>query len=393
MPNVPNRRACHTGRVSSGSASTPAERVRHAATRVSTLELLFDLVFVYTITQVTEVIVEHPTWLGAAQAALTLAIVFWMYDGYAWLTNQSADAGPVLRFGLIAAMVAFLLLAIAIPDAFGASGVLFGVAYLAIVLIHFTMFMITGSTGARRGMLRIGPFNVVGAVLLIISGLVTGPMDWVFFAVALAVFAASTITRSPSRFDIGASHFVERHGLLMIIAFGESIVSVGIGAARNEIGASLVVGAVLCVGIVAAMWWCYFSGDDDRADERFTGTAAEQRPYIALTAFGIDHTIMIFGLVVFAAGVKFAIEDVFAVAPAPTSWLLAGGVALYLLGDARYRQELAIGPSGWRYVGAVVAAPTGLLGLALPVAVQLAVLLLILAAVIAVEALSLRRAR
>jgi hypothetical protein len=80
------------------------------------------------------------------------------------------------------------------------------------------------------------------------------------------------------------------------------------------------------------MWWCYFSGDDDRADERFTRTAAQQRPYIALTAFGVDHTITIFGLVVFAAGVKFAIVDVFAVAPQPTAWLLAGGVALYLLG-------------------------------------------------------------
>lgn len=381
--------------MSSSPASTPAERVGNAATRVSTLELLFDLVFVFTITQVTEVVVEHPDWLGIAQAALTLAIVFWMYDGYAWLTNQAADAGAVLRFGLIAAMVAFLLLAVAIPHAFGASGLLFGVAYLVIVIIHTTLFMITGSAAARRGILRLAPFNVGGALLLVASGLVDGPVDWVFFGAALAVFIASTITRSPSRFNIGASHFVERHGLLMIIAFGESIVSVGIGAGAgagvHEFGVSLIVGATLCVGIVAAMWWCYFSGDDDRADERFTRTAAERRPYIALTAFGIDHLVMIFGLVVFAAGVKFAIEDVFVVAQQPTPWLLAAGVALYLLGDARYRQELGIGPSGWRYVGAVVAAGSGLLGLAIPIAVQLAVLLIILAAVIAVERVAVRR--
>lgn len=388
---MPAGHAWHTGAVRSGTPSASSERIRRGATRVSTLELLFDLVFVYTITQVTEVIVEHPDWAGIAQAALTLAIVFWMYDGYAWLSNQSADAGPILRFGLIAAMVAFLLLAVAIPDAFGDSGVAFGVAYLAIVLIHFTLFMLTGGAGARRGMLRIGPFNVLGALILIAAGLVSGPMDWVVFGLALAVFAASTITRSPSRFDIGASHFVERHGLLMIIAFGESIVSVGIGASGHELGASLIVGAALCVGIVAAMWWCYFSGDDDRADERFAGTAAAQRPYIALTAFGLDHAIMIFGLVVFAAGVKFAIVDVVAVAPQPTAWLLAGGVALYLIGDARYRQELAIGPSGWRYVGALVAAATGLLGMAVAAGLQLGALLLVLAAVIAIEHVALRR--
>jgi low temperature requirement protein LtrA len=379
--------------MSSPPAPTAAERVGNAAARVSTLELLFDLVFVFTITQVTEVVVEHPDWLGAAQAALTLAIVLWMYDGYAWLTNQAADAGVVLRFGLIAAMVAFLLLAVSIPHAFGASGLLFGVAYLVIVIIHATLFMITGSSGARRGILRLVPFNVGGAVLLVASAFVDQPLRWAFFGAALAVFIGSTITRSPSRFDIGASHFVERHGLLMIIAFGESIVSVGVGASRHEVAASLIVGAALCVGIVAAMWWCYFSGDDDRADERFTRTAAERRPYLALTAFGVDHLVMIFGLVVFAAGVRFSIEDVFVVVQQPAQWMLAAGVALYLLGDARYRQELGIGPSGWRYLGALAAAASGLLGLALPVAVQLAVLLMILAAVLAVEPVTRQRAR
>lgn len=128
-----------------------ANRLLHAAERVSSIELLFDLVLVFRITQVTVIIVENPTWLGVAQAALTLTVVWWMYDAYAWLTNQAIGEILWLRIGLIAAMSAFLLIAIAIPHAFAGSSLLFGGAYLAVVLIHFTLFVTHGSREAVRG--------------------------------------------------------------------------------------------------------------------------------------------------------------------------------------------------------------------------------------------------
>ena len=361
-----------------------AQRLARATERVSSVELLFDLVFVFTITQVTEIVVAHPTGAGVAQAALTMAVVWWMYDAFAWLTNQSGE-GAGLRIGLVGAMVAFLLLAVAIPDAFGATGILFGFAYLAVVLIHFGLFAKFGAPGSARSMLRVIPFNAGGAVLLIVAGFVTGPADWILFALAIAVLVSTSFTSGPVGFDIGASHFVERHGLLMIIAFGESIVSVGVGAGSHEFDLAILVGTVLCVGVVAALWWCYFTGDDERAGRSMTGAPTQQRAYLALTAFALDHYVMIFGLVLFAAGVKLAIGDVFAVAPAAGAILLGAGVTLYLVGDARYRQELALGPAALRYAGAALAAASILLGLVVPSAWQLLALLVIVAGVIALE--------
>lgn len=361
-----------------------AERLERATQRVSPVELLFDLVFVFTITQVTEIVVAHSGWAGVAQAALTMAVVWWMYDAFAWLTNQSGE-GAGLRIGLVAAMVAFLLLAVAIPDAFGASGILFGFAYLAIVLIHFGLFAVFGSPGSARSMLRVVPFNLAGAFLVLWAGFVTGPADWVLFPLAIIVMIFTSFTVGPAGFDIGASHFVERHGLLMIIAFGESIVSVGVGAGSHAFDPGILVGIVLCVGIVAALWWCYFTGDDERAGRSMTGAPSRTRSYLALTAFGLDHYVMIFGLILLAAGVKLTIGDVFAVAPPVAAILLGTGVALYLVGDARYRQELRLGPAALRYAGAALAAASILVGLAAAVAWQLLVLLVIVAAVIALE--------
>ncbi|NEN04834.1 low temperature requirement protein A [Diaminobutyricibacter tongyongensis] len=361
-----------------------AQRLERAAERVSSVELLFDLVFVFTITQVTEIVVAHPNVTGVAQAALTMAVVWWMYDAFAWLTNQSGE-GAGLRIGLVSAMIAFLLLAVAIPEAFGASGILFGFAYLAIVLIHFTLFAKFGAAGSARSMLRVVPFNVAGALLVVWAGFVTGPADWILFSLAILVMILTSFTVGPAGFDIGASHFVERHGLLMIIAFGESIVSVGVGAGSHAFDLGILVGTVLCVGIVAALWWCYFTGDDERAGRSMTETPSRRRSYLALTAFGLDHFVMIFGLILLAAGVKLSIGNVFAVAPPVAAILLGSGVALYLVGDARYRQELELGPAALRYAGAALAAASILLGLAVPVAWQLLVLLVIVVAVIALE--------
>ena len=364
-----------------------ANRLGQATERVSTIELLFDLVFVFTVTQVTEVVVEHPGWAGVAQAAVIMAIVFWMYDGFAWLTNMAPAGSLVLRIGLIAAMAAFLLLAVAIPHAFGENGLLFAFSYLAVVVIHFTLFAMLGQRGSGAAMLRVLPFNLAGTALLIVAGFVTGAADWVLFPLALVALVSNTLVGGSSGFDIGASHFVERHGLLMIIAFGESIVSVGVGAGRHPFDGAVLTGILLCVAIVAALWWCYFARDDDqRAERRLTERQTRQRSTLALTAFGLDHYVMIFGLVLWAAGVRFAIEDVFAVVAPVAAWLLAAGIALYLVGDARYRQELALGPSSLRYAAAVVCGATGIVGMLLPVVWQLVLLLAVLVAVIALEA-------
>jgi low temperature requirement protein LtrA len=371
--------------VSVAAESSPSSHPARIASRVSSLELLLDLVFVFTISQITEVIVAQPTWTAVAQAVLTMTVVFWMYDAFAWLTNQSTPDTLAVRLLIIAAMAGFLVMSLAIPDAFGASGILFGATYLVVVWVHAGLFVAQGGSGARA-MLRVGPINTVVALLLMASGFVEGALDWVLFLVPLVLFAISGVIASRVGFMIGASHFVERHGLLMIVAFGESIVSVGAGLTEHRLDAGLVLGAVATVAVVASLWWCYFATGDGSASRVVDAASPFRRTVIALSAFFGCHLVMILGLVGLGAGLHLALADSLAPAGQAPGWLLAAGVAVYLLGDAEYRRELSLGPWGWRVVAAGVCLALGFIGSTVPALALICALALVVAAAPAVEA-------
>ncbi len=371
-------------------SSARQTRIARVASRVTTIELLFDLVFVFTISRVAEIMVHSPDAVGVAQGALVLALVWWMYDAFAWLTNQATPDTTGFRIALIGAMAAFLVMSLAIPDAFGATGVLFGVSYIVVAVIHATLFIVLGGAAAGRRMFFVGTSNVLVGVLLVVSGFVEGPLDWVLFGVPLLLFLVSALLSARGGFDPGASHMVERHGLLMIIAFGESIVSVGVGATGHEIGPALLVGTVLSVALVAALWWCYFDGDDTRAEARMAAVAPERRTGVALLAFYLEHLAMIFGLLLLAAGLHALFADPLAALEPSAAWLIGGGVALYLAGDAAYRATLDLGPVIARLGAAALALATAAAGVALSGAVQLTALLVLVVAVLVAE--SIRRA-
>ncbi|WP_168203800.1 low temperature requirement protein A [Humibacter ginsenosidimutans] len=359
-------------------------RTGHVASRVSTLELLFDLVFVYAVSQVAEAIVEHPTAVVAVQAAITVGVVWWMYDAYSWLTNQAAEQTLVSRLLLLTAMAAFLVMSLALPDAWGRYGLLFGVSYAVVVVIHAGLFIGRGGTSSVRAMLRVGPLNLLAAASLIAAGFVTGPLDWLFWLLPFVFFAISATVARRVGFALGPAHFVERHGAVMIIVFGESIVSVGAGLARHELPAA-VIGAIATVAVVAALWWCYFSGDDERAVRVMEHASPPRRASLGVTAFYVDHLVMIVGLIYLASGLHGSLVDALAVAPAAFVWFIAAGVAVFLLGEAAYRVTLGLGFAVWRLVGAVLALATGLVGLAAPVIVQLAVIVVVVVLMLMVE--------
>jgi len=337
----------NTGAVTLAPNTGPFARAARTASRVSTLELLLDLVFVFTISQVARIVVAAPGWDSVARAAIIMTVVWWMYDAFAWLTNQASPDTLAVRFLLILAMAGFLVLALAIPDAFDAAGVVFGVSYLVVVLIHGLLFIThTGKRGLPTMVLP-GPLNIVIALLLIASGFVHGTADWVLFALPVPLIATAGIFASGQGVDLGATHFVERHGLLMIIAFGESIVSVGAGLTGHEVAPALIVGAVTSVAVVAALWWCYFSGDDSRAEESFERRDERARGTLALTAFYLCHLVMILGLVLLAAGLHLSSMDAFTRAPQPAGRFTCGGAALYRAADTEHRRELRIGPWRW----------------------------------------------
>ena len=201
------------------------------APRVTNLELFFDLVFVFTVTQLTALLVDEPTVLGLFRVVLLLGIIFWMYGGYAWLTNAVTTDRVTRRLLLLGGMAGFLVLALAVPRAFAGGGPAFGLAYLLVVLIHSGLYTRATVGSAASAILRLSPFNVASALLVVAGGFVAGNARVLLWAVAFALEWFTPSLAGVRGFHISPAHFVERHGLVVIVALGESVVAIGIGAA------------------------------------------------------------------------------------------------------------------------------------------------------------------
>jgi low temperature requirement protein LtrA len=361
--------------------STPPE-----APRVSTLELFFDLVFVFTITQLTTLLLGDLTVHGLACALLVIGLIWWMYSGYAWLTNAVPPDRPSRRLPLLAGMAGFLVMSLAIPRVFVGGGTAFAVGYAVVVVVHLAMYTRAGSRAEVLAILRVGSFNLAAAALLLAGGLLGGRWEYALWTLALLLVCASPYLIGDSGFDVRSAHFVERHGLVVIITLGESVVAIGIGAADLPVDAGLVAVAVLGLLLSAGLWWVYFGGDDVRAEHAMAAAPAARRPRLALNAFGYAHVPILLGVVALAVGVKKTIGHAAEHAHPEQALALAGGVALYLAGDVLFRRVLAIGRGGPRVLAALAALATYPIGVAGSAAGQLAALVLLLAATIAVEA-------
>jgi low temperature requirement protein LtrA len=367
--------------------STPPPTVGAAAERVTTLELFFDLVFVFAITQLTSALSHHMTLTGAAQVALMLSAIWWMYAGYAWLTNAVSPDTTARRLIMLAAMAAWLVLALAVPHAFGGDGVAFGLAYLAVVVLHAWLYSRSTNERVVTSILYVARFNLAGAALLILGGALGGGAQYVLWAaVFLATWVASRLFIDVRGFEIGSAHFVERHGLVVIIAIGESVVAVGIAAGDLAMDAGLVVAAALGLALSACLWWAYFGRDDDaEAEAAMERADGDLRPLLALEAFGYWHLPLLAGIVAIAAGEKHAIAEPGHTIAFADALALGAGAAAFLLGDVLFRQRLGIGRSGLRGAAALVALATIPLGTAVAASVQLAALVAVIAGALALE--------
>ena len=348
--------------------------------RVSTLELFFDLVFVFTLTQLMQLLADELSVAGFVRVLLIFGVSWWMYGGYARLANHLPLDRPALRVTLLLAMAAFLVQALAIPRAFGDAGLAFGLGYLAVVLVHASLFW-----QATRAIGRTAAFNVGSALLVILAGFVHGWLDYVLWTLALAVQVATPfLTRLPD-FRIRPAHLVERHGLLMIVALGVSVVAIGIGAGEVALNTGLVTAAVLGLALVACLWWTYFGGDEALAEQALSRASVEARPEMAIHAFFYAHVPMLLGVICVAVGIKKALAgpmDALALAPALA---LGGGVAMYLAADVAFRRILRIGRGTTRAVLAATALATIPLG-GLSAVLQLLTLVLLFLSAFAMEA-------
>jgi len=307
--------------------------------RVTNLELFFDLVFVFAITQVTGLMAHHPTWGGLAQGMLVLSALWFAWASYAWLTNTIDPEEGGVRLAIFAAMAALLVASLAVPEAFGDDAVVFGVAYLLVRILHIALYTLAGQ--GDRDLLAVtrrlaGPM-LTGAVLILIAGFTDGALQYLLWIVAVALDVGGPLVRGVTGWRLNPHHFAERHGLIIIIALGESIVAVGVGFTGEELTASVIACAVLGTAVASSLWWAYFDVVAPVAARRLAARTGVDRARNARDSYTYLHLPMVAGIVLFALGVKKTLEHVDEPLKIIPAVALCGGLSLYLLAHIAFR--------------------------------------------------------
>ncbi len=313
-----------------------------------------------------------------------LGVIWWMYSGYAWLTNAVAPNSALRRGLLLAGMAGFLAISLAVPDAFGASGWAFGIGYFLVNAVHTGLFLATGGPGVLRAMRVLGLLNLGSAVLVLAGGFAPGHWRLGLWLAALGLQIASPYLHPIGGFTISAAHFVERHGLVVIVALGESVVAIGVGVG-DRLTPGLLAVAVLGLTLSYALWYAYFGGDDVRAEHALAGIAdPAARARAAVRAYGYAHYLILAGVVLVAAGVKKLLAHPYGHVDSAQALALGGGVALFLAGDLLFRRVLRLGRPWYRLACLAVALASVALGPVRAVA-QLVLIVLVLMGLLALE--------
>ena len=328
--------------MSTEAARRPARRltaVLRDAETVSPLELFFDLVFVLAFTQCTALMAAEPTWEGLAKGLLVLGVLWWSWVGYAWLTSVVDPEEGAVRLVIFGAMAALLVVGLAVPGAFEESALIFACAYAVVRIMHIALFMLASreDSSLRSSVIGLGISTAIASGLLVGASFADGAVQGGLWALALALDIAGPYFFGAEGWKIAPHHFSERHGLIMIIALGESIVAVGVGA-EAQVDAGIVVAAVLGTAVAAAMWWLYFDVVALVAARRLSeATVGREQNEMARDSYSILHLPMVAGIVLLALGLKKTIghvEDPLKLVPATA---LLGGTAMYLLAHVAFR--------------------------------------------------------
>lgn len=334
---------CEDGRVSSTGPDSRAPRfgavLRGDEERVTPLELFFDLVFVLALTQCTALMAATPTWAGLAQGLLVLGVLWWSWTGYAWLTSVVDPEEGSVRLVMFLAMAAFLICALTVPEAFGSEALLFALAYGVVRVAHILLFLLASrdDPGLRRATLGLAVSTAIGVGILLAASATDGLLQGGLWALALALDMAGGIVIDPAGWRLVPGHFAERHGLIVIIALGESIVAIGTGAG-HRVDAGIVLAAVLGIVVAAGLWWLYFDVVAPVSTRRLIAAAeGSERNRMARDSFSYLHFPMVAGIGLVALGMKETLAHVSdPLRLVPTAALL-GGAALYLLAHVAFR--------------------------------------------------------
>ncbi|HXS47603.1 MAG TPA: low temperature requirement protein A [Solirubrobacterales bacterium] len=324
------------------AAETPQSRLNatlREGERVTPLELFFDLVFVLAITQCTALMSHHPTWSGLAQGLLVLGMLWWAWTGYAWLTSVLDPEEGAVRLVMFGAMAALLLVSLCVPEAFGSLALSFALIYGVVRAAQIALFMLASpeDDNLRHSVLGLAVSSAIAVSLLVLASLFDGLAQGALWALALFLDMAGPYFFGSEGWKLMPEHFAERHGLIVIIALGESIVAIGIGASHSL---SLGIGsaAVLGVALTAAMWWIYFDIVAIVAGRRLVDAKrGKAQNEMARDSYSYMHLVMVAGIVLVALGLKTTIGHFDDHLHAVPAFALLGGLAIYLLGHVAFR--------------------------------------------------------
>lgn len=327
------------------------------------LELFLDLVFVFAVTQVAAVLASDLSWAGVGRGLLVAWLVWWLWSQFTWLgTAIDLDARSLVPYLVLLAVLPALMMAVAIPDAFGGSGRQFAAAYL---VANFWSLAIQGHDAWRRPEAR-GPWvryaslAAIAPVALLVGSFLDGDARVAVWSLVALLDVAGALAAGggdeTSEWRIDATHFAERHGLFVIISLGEILVAVGAAATGLEPTATVGAGLVATVGVACVLWWAYFAYVPGVVEHRLATAVARERGRVARDLFTFGHFPVVFGLVLYAVVAKHVIAHPFDALGAPDRWALAGAVALFVGGLAGLQWQVVHRVSRERTMTVVVVA-------------------------------------
>jgi low temperature requirement protein LtrA len=333
-----------------------AARAVETEHRVTPRELFFDLVFVFAFTQVATLLANDPTFAGIGRGVLVLAALWWAWTAYAWLMNTVNPEEGVVGAALLVALIAMFIAALVVPGVFEDEGVLFGGAFLVVCSMHVALYALAGR-GERdllRAVLRLAPWTLGGATLILVAGFVEDARIWLWLAALACTYFGAALAGTRG-WRLHPSHLAERYGLVIIIALGEAFVAIGIGATGIGIGLREIVAAVLGILVATSFWLAYFDFFSIRGEQVLRDREGEQRIGLARDVYAFAHLPMIVGIVLFAFAMKTIVGHVDEDLDYVSSFALCGGSALYLLTYSAIRSRVEGRPrlSRGRFVAAV----------------------------------------
>jgi low temperature requirement protein LtrA len=356
--------------------------------RVTPLELFFDLVFVLALTQCTALMADEPTWEGLAKGLLILGVMWWSWVGYAWLTSVVDPEEGSVRLAIFAAMAALLVVALCVPEAFDESALLLACAYAVVRFSQIVLFIVASrdDPALRHSVIGLAVSTAVGVGLLVAASFADGELQGGLWALALLLDMGGPLLIDTEGWKLVPGHFAERHGLIVIIALGESIVAIGVGAEAG-VDAGVVLAAVLGIVVAAALWWLYFDVVALVAERRLSKAAeGRERNEIARDSFSYLHFPMVAGIVLLALGLKKTLEHVEDPLELVPGVAMLGGTALYLVAHVAFRWRNVRRFSTPRVLCAVLLVALVPAAVELPALATLAILAAALALLIAYEA-------